>query len=233
MMLNLTRTGLTAILFFVTCAAGQDIDKLPPSIRTSGEAIVTASPDRALIDIGVTTQANTSQAAAAENAKKLETTLARLRQLLGANADIKTTSYTLSPNYRYPREGGEPSITGYTATNIVRVTIDDLDQVGKAIDAATQAGANRIQTLRFTLKDERSVQAQALREAAANARRKADALAAALSLTIVRVLSVVESSPTVFPVHDVAFARAEAAQTPILPGNIEVRATVTLAVEVR
>ena len=190
-MLNLTRTGLTAILFFVTCTAGQDIDKLPPSIRTSGEAIVTASPDRALIDIGVTTQANTSQAAAAENAKKLETTLARLRQLLGANADIKTTSYTLSPNYRYPREGGEPSITGYTATNIVRVTIDDLDQVGKAIDAATQAGANRIQTLRFTLKDERSVQAQALREAAANARRKADALAAALSLTIVRVLSVV------------------------------------------
>lgn len=226
-------TGFAAMLLIVNNAAGQDNDRLPPSIRTSGEAIVTASPDRAQIDIGVTTQANTSQAAASENAKKLETTLARLRQLLGANTDIKTTSYTLTPNYRYPREGGEPSITGYTATNIVRVTIDDLNQVGKAIDAATQAGANRIHSLRFTLKDERGIQAQALREAAANARRKADALAGAMNLTIIRVLSIVESSPSVFPVHDVAFARTEAAQTPILPGNIEVRATVTLTVEVR
>ena len=232
--MNIARGVVAAILlFFVTCIAGQDTDKLPPSIRTSGEAIVMVPPDRAQIDIGVTTQANTSQAAAAENAKKLEATIIRLRQLLGPTADIKTISYTLSPNYRYPREGGEPSITGYTATNIVRVTIDDLDQVGKAIDAATQAGANRIQSLRFTLKDERSIQARALREASANARRKADVLAAASNLTVVRILSVVESSPAVFPVHDVAFARTETASTPIQPGNIEVRATVVMTVEVR
>jgi len=231
--MNISKSVLAATLLLVTYTAGQEADKLPPSIRTSGEAMVTAAPDRAQIDVGVTTQANTSQAAAAENAKKLEATLTRLRQALGSNTDIKTTSYTLSPNYRYPREGGEPSITGYTATNIVRITIDDLDLVGKAIDAATQAGANRIQSLRFTLKDERNVQAQALREAAANARRKADALAAALNLNIIRVLSVVESSPADFPVRDVAFARAESTQTPILPGSIEVRATVSLTVGVR
>jgi uncharacterized protein YggE len=152
--------------------------------------------------------------------------------LLGAGADIKTVSYTLSPNYRYPREGGEPTLTGYTATNIVRVTLDDLTQVGRAIDAATQAGANRIQSLRFTLRDERAVQARALREAALNARGKAEALASALGLRIVRVLTVVESSPTVYPVRDVAFARAEAASTPIEPGTIEVRATVAFTVEI-
>ena len=232
--MNYTTRILASILLIAVYAAGQDTDKLPPSIRTNGEATVTATPDRSLIDIGVTTMADTSQAAATQNAQKLETTLARLRQTLGANADIKTINYSLSPNYRYPREGGEPSITGYTATNIVRVTIEDLTLVGKAIDAATQAGANRIQSLRFTLKDDRSIQAQALREAATNARRKADALAAAMNVNIVRVLSVVESGPVAFAVQEVAFARAaDTASTPVLPGNIEVRATVTLTVEVR
>ena len=220
------------MLFAAPLAAQEPAGKLPPSIRTSGEAVVTAAPDRAQIDVGVVTQADTSQAAAAQNAQKLEATLARLRGLLGANANIKTISYSLTPNYRYPREGGEPTITGYTATNIVRVTLDELTQVGRVIDAATQAGANRIQSLQFTLRDERAIQAQALREAAANARRKAESLAAALDLRIVRVLSVVESSPVVVPLRDVAYARAETASTPIEPGTIEVRATVELTVEI-
>lgn len=233
--INTTKGLLITLVIFAAPAAAQDTaNRLPPSIRTTGEAVVMATPDRAEISVGVVTQADTSQAAVEQNAKKLEATLARLRQLLGSGADIKTVSYTLSPNYRYPKEGGEPSITGYTATNIVRVTIDDLTQVGKAIDAATQAGANRIQSLRFTLKDERPVQAQALREAALNARRKADALASALSVQIVRILSVAESGATAIPYREVAFARAaDSAQTPIEPGTIEIRADVALTVEIR
>ena len=225
--------ALFIVLLLLTVQTwAQSSDKLPPSIRTTGEAEVIVQPDRALIDIGVVTQANTSQAAVEQNAKKVEAVLAQLRQLLGAKADIKTISYTVTPQYKYPKEGGERSITGYTATNIVRVTIDDLTQAGKAIDAATQAGANRIQSLRFTLKDERTVQGQALREAALDARKKADALAAALDLRITRVLSVNESSPVVRPVRSVAFAREDAASTPIEPGTIEIRATVDLTVEV-
>src|SRR5688500_5534741 len=159
--------ALVMILGVVQAAAQtQPIPKLPPSIRTTGEATVTARPDRAQIDVGVVTQADTSQNAVSQNAQKLESTLARLRQLLGANADIKTISYNVTPNYRYPKEGGEPTIAGYTATNIVRVTLDDLTKVGNVIDTASQAGSNRIQNLRFMLKDEGPVQAQALREAA-------------------------------------------------------------------
>lgn len=223
---------ITLMLFSVEASAQESIEKLPPSIRTTGEAEVLVQPDRARIDVGVVTQADTSQAAASQNAQKLEATLARLRTLLGANADIKTISYTLTPNYRYPREGGEPTISGYTATNIVRITLDDLTKVGSVIDTATQAGANRIQSLQFTIKDEQAPQAQALREAAVKARRKADALASALGVRIVRILSAVESGSPVVPVRDVAFARAEAAQTPIEPGTIEIRASVTLMVEI-
>lgn len=227
--------GLLIVL--ICCAvqaAAQELkEKLPPSIQTTGEAVVTAKPDRAQFDIGVVTQAATSQAAVAQNAQQLDATLARLRQLLGEGAEIKTVSYTVSPNYRYPKEGGEPTITGYTAANTIRITLNDLTQVGKIIDAATQVGANRIQNLQFTLKDEQAVQLQALREAAVKARRKAEALAFALGLKIWRVLSVVESSPTVIPVRDVAFARTEAASTPVEPGMIEVRAVITFTAEVQ
>jgi uncharacterized protein YggE len=202
------------LLFFVVGALGLGVrgqdasEKLPPSIRTTGEAVVTAPPDRARLDVGVTTQAADSKSAVAQNAQKLQ------------------------PNYRYPQGGGEPTITGYTATNIVRVTLDDLTKVGSAIDAATQAGANRIHQLQFTVKDERPLEAQALREAAIRARQKAEALATALGVRITRVLHVSESSPVVVPVRDVAFARAEVASTPIEPGTIEVRASVTVSVEI-
>lgn len=227
------RSFLITFLFFAGIVVGQDATKIPPSIRTNGEAVEMATPDRARIDFGVMTQAKTSQTAVEQNAQKLAAVLASLRRLLGADADIKTISYTLSPNYLYPKEGGEPSITGYTATNVVSVTLDDLTQVGKAIDAATQAGANRIQSLQFTLRDERAVQARALRTAALNARSKADALASALNVRIVRVFSVVESSPIINPIHNVAYARADSgAATPIEPGTIEVRATVELMVEI-
>lgn len=229
-----TSTSLFLLLFIsASLAKAQDAsDKLPPSIRTSGEALVIVQPDRAQIDVGVVTQADTSQAAVVQNARKLESALASLRQLLGANADIKTISYTVSPNYRYPKEGGEPTVAGYTATNIVRVTLDDLTKVGRVIDTATQAGTNRIQNLRFMLKDESRAQSQALREAALQARAKSQALASALSLKVVRVLSVLENGSPGIAMREVAFARADSAQTPIEPGTIEVRASVTLTVEI-
>ena len=227
-----TNAALLLLLTATQAHAQETADKLPPSIRATGEATVTARPDRAQIDIGVVTQADTSQAAVTQNAQKLEATLAKLRQLLGANADIKTISYNVTPNYRYPKEGGEPTIAGYTATNVVRVTLDDLTKVGTVIDTASEAGSNRIQNLRFMLKDEGTVKAQALREAALQARAKSQALAAALDLKVVRILSVSESGSPSYPVREVAFARAQDASTPIEPGTIEVRAEVTLTVEI-
>lgn len=226
--------GFVFLIFLAAAAAAQDMmAKLPPSIQTTGEAVVTAKPDRAQIDIGVVTQADTSQAAASKNAVQLDAVLSQLKRLLGAGADIKTISYSLSPNYKYPTNGGEPTVTGYTATNVVRVTLDDLTQVGKVIDAATGSGANRIQSLQFTLKNREAVEAQALTEAARSARKKADTLAAALGVGVTRILSATESTPAIIPVRaEMYAARAASVETPIQPGMIEVRATVSLVVEI-
>jgi len=229
--------GCTLFVCTGAVMAQDSADKIVrPSIRVTGDSTVTVKPDQAEISIGVVTQASAAQAAAAQNAQKQDTVIAELRKLLGAGADIKTISYSLSPNYRYPKEGGQPTITGYTATNVVQIKTPDLTQVGKVIDLATGSGANTIQSLRFTLKDESGARAQALREASTKARSKAEAIASALGLKIQRVLHVEEGGLTARPgveyAAEVQFARAQAATTPIESGSIDVRASVTLTVEV-
>jgi uncharacterized protein len=207
-----------------------------PAIRVGGEATITAKPDQAELNLGVVSQATTGQAAGAQNAQKLDSVLAQLRKVLGSGAEIKTLSYSLTPNYRYPKEGGQPSISGYTASNVIEIKTGDLSQVGKLIDVATQSGANTVQSLRFTLKDEQPVLSQALKAAAVKARAKADALASALGLRIVRVLQVVEGGQPVRPVFAEAMtmraSESAAPPTPVEPGTIEVQASVTLVVEI-
>lgn len=209
--------------------------KVHPSIRVTGDASVTVKPDQAEISIGVVTQAQTAQAAASQNAQKQDAIISQLRKALGSSAEIKTISYSLAPSYRYPKEGGQPTISGYTASNTVQVRTTNLEQVGKVIDLATESGANNIQALRFTLKDELSARIQALQEASTKARAKAQAIASALGLKIQRILRVEEGGSIIRPMVEMetlGAMRAQAAPTPIEAGSIDVRATVTLTVEV-
>ncbi|HJQ69508.1 MAG TPA: SIMPL domain-containing protein [Blastocatellia bacterium] len=216
--------------------AQEPVDRMArPAVRASAEAVIIAKPDQAQIDIGIVTQAPSAKTAADQNAKQIDFLINALRKLLGQDADIKTISYQLTPNYVYPREGGQPRISGYSASNIVQVKTSDLARVGDIIDTAYKSGANSIHSLQFNLKDDEAVRAQALREAAAKAKAKTEAMASALGLKIVRVLFAEESGPTVRPVYaamEMAQAKAGNVQTPVEPGTIEVRAIVTLTVEV-
>lgn len=205
------------------------------SIRVTGDARVSARPDRVQIDLGVQTQAPQSQDAAGANARVCDAVLAAVRRAAGSGAQIKTVSYQLSPNYQY-HSGGEPTITGYTALNVVQVQLDELARIGDVLDAATRAGANRVQGIQWTLRDQDAVRAEALREAATRARAEAEVLAGALNLKILRVLTVEESSPQVVPVRMFKASRAAVsaseAPTPVEAGTLDVSANVSLTVEV-
>ncbi|HEY4749899.1 MAG TPA: SIMPL domain-containing protein [Steroidobacteraceae bacterium] len=226
-----------ALIAVVACAAcsGALADSAPvSSIRVSADAKVTAKPDRVQIEIGVSTRATQSQEAAAQNARQVESMLAAVHKAVPA-AQLKTVSYSLNPNYEYHVSGGEPTVTGYTAMNVVQVTLDDLEKIGGVIDAAAQAGANHVQGIQFTLRDQDAVRAEALREAAMRARAQADVLAAALGLKVVRVLSAEENSPRFTPItRPMARAAMSSASvaTPVEAGTLDVAAEVTLSVEV-
>ena len=208
----------------------------PPSITVNGEATIAAEPDQAQIDIGVTTQARTAPEASRENAERLGRVLAEVKKLLSKADEVKTSGYSLNPQYRYP-QGGKPEIVGYTANNIVRIKTTKLDDVGKLIDAAMQAGANNINRLMFTLKDEEAARLDALRQASAKAKAKAEAIAASLGLKVLRITSVTEGERSFQPIfRQTPMARGEAltaqAPTPVEPGAVEIRSTVSLTAEV-
>src|SRR6201996_6859589 len=207
-------------IFFAALVASQvnaqQIASPMSSIRVTGDATVTAKPDRALIDVGVLTQEKQSQNAASSNAKQLDAVMVALHKVLGADADIKTINFALNPDYQYRPMGGKSAVSSFTALNVVRVTVDDLAKVGPVIDAATQAGANHVESVRYTVKDQQMLRSQAVREAALKARANADALASALSLKITRIVSVEEGDGS--PGPDAADPRdpaGAAAPTPI------------------
>jgi hypothetical protein len=221
------------------CFAGEPREReaqAPRFIRVIGRASAWGAPDQAEIDIGVITQAKTAEAAATENAKRLDAVLAAIREALGSKGDVKTAGYTVHPDIRYS-EKDPPTVTSYTATNLVHVKTSDLTGVGKIIDAAMGAGANNVQSLRFTLKDEQAVRAEAVREAVKKARAEAETIASTLGVKVVRVLSVDTSGPEIgFSPRPMALsASAEGARggpTQIDPGTIELSASVTLTVEI-
>jgi uncharacterized protein len=230
-------TFVILLLFIPLLAEAQQTKtEMPSNIQVEGEAVVHAKPDRAEVDLGVITQAPDAKTAAAQNAQKLDRVIQQLKSQVAQNLQIKTIGYSLSPNYVYPPQGGEPKITGYIANNTVQVQTDDLTQVGAIIDTSIKAGANNVQSIRFMLKDDSAVQAQALREASQKARNKADALASALGVKVIRVLQVVEGGQAVIPIQARTFG-AEAAKmdvsTPVEPGTLEVHGKVTLTVEIK
>ncbi len=206
----------------------------PPYVRVHGDATVSAQPDRAQMDIGVISQAANAKAAADLNAKQSNVVIEALRAIVPAT-NIKTVNFSVNPNYEYPKNGGPPTIPGYTANNTVRIQIDDLTAISKVIDAATKAGASNVNRLTFTLRDVDAARAQALRQAAAQARSGAEALAASLNLRLGKVLRLEEEQPVIVtPGREVELSLTKApagAMAPVEPGNIDIHASVNLTFE--
>ena len=200
------------------------------SITAVGDASVSVVPDMAHVDVGVATQAATAQDATQQNATQAGAMISALQGLLGANASIKTISYSVSPVYNNPPPGQSATIIAYLVTNIVEVTLTDLTQVGKVIDTAIQNGANRVQGVSFGLQDRTASVSQALKTAASLARAQADAIASGLNVHTGAVIHASEgvnlSNPTV------AVPLAAGASTPIETGTVVVQASVTIEVAI-
>jgi uncharacterized protein YggE len=202
---------------------------LQQTVTATGSATVAATPNQAMIYIGVVTQARTAQDATSQNASLVQAVLAALSPIVGTNGTIQTVSYSVSPNYNYP-QNGSPVLTGFTVTNTVMVTTNDLTSIGKIIDAATAAGANSIQSLQFGLQNQQPVVAQALQQAAMSAQSQAGAIATGLGLHTTRVISAQEGS-SVQPIVTQVAGTANTSTT-IQPGTLQIQASVTVVMEV-
>jgi uncharacterized protein YggE len=205
----------------------------PPQIVTSGEGEAQVTPDRARIQIAVETRGRTAAAAADENARIQQAVLARLRALGIPAERLLTTGYNVQPEYQYdPQGGGRPRISGYVARNTVRADVWQIDRVGPTIDAPLGAGANSIGSLDFYSSREDEVRRQALTAAVRQARLDAEAMAVAAGGRLGALIEVQSGGyhrppPMPFARGGVMMEAAQAADTPIAPGEQTFRTSVT------
>lgn len=211
-----------------------DVKAEGPVIVTVGEGVVMLTPDRAWVSIAAESRARSPRDAQRANADAMSAVLGRIKAA-GLPADaVRTSGYDLQPEFDF--SNGKQTLRGYVARNGVEVRVDDLPRVGEIIDAAVGSGATSVSGVRFDLKDRVAAERDALKRAVADARARADAAAAGAGLVVDRVLRIEEQRA---PQHDprpvlmMRTVSAESAQTPITPGELEVRTSVTLTTAIR
>lgn len=204
-------------------------DKRQTRVTVGGDSIVQAQPDTSILTVAVVTQGRRAIDAQQENATKTEAVVRALKAAVGTGAEVKTSGYSLQPMRVY-REGQPPTINGYEARNSVTVTTGELNKLGNIIDAASQAGANDVTGISFTLRQDRAARDQALKEATHEAMSKAQVIAQALGGRVVSIAEVQENG-FVRPLQaaiagDVMMAKQ--VTTPIEVGSLDVSSRVQL-----
>ena len=210
----------------------------PPVVVASGVATVKRAPDQAFV-----TFITESRAARPAEAQKLNAqAMAQVQEAVkraGISADaVRTLSFNLREDVDWVN--GKRTSRGYVVSNAIEVRVDKLDDVGRLLDAAVTAGATNVSSIRFELKGRSGAEREAVRLAVADARARADAAAEGAGTKVVSVVRIEETSdrniPPPMPMMRMAEARVAAApETPVVAGEIEIRATVTLtaAIEAR
>jgi uncharacterized protein YggE len=252
------RTTLAAI--FVVCVPGlasaQSTPPGPPVIVANGEAVLRRAADRALLTVA--TEVRDGKAANAR--KKSAEGMTEIRAAIVAagvpESAIRTTGYSLQPEFEYSGgfSSGRPSVRNYVVRNQIELRIDEIDKLADVIDAANMPKniAVTIGSPRYELKDREGAELEATRLAVQNAMARAKALAAGAGQTLGPVQRIEQGSvhlvmpqPMFRTQMGVARDAARSAggagttvepappETPITPGDLEIRASVTVTVAIK
>ena len=203
-------------------------------VEVGGEGSVSAAPDFARVTLGVTNTAKTAGEAMAANAKAANALVSLIKADGVAAADIQTSELSISPMFSQPSPGQqtEPTITGYSVSNNVGVTLRDIPRLGALLDKAVAAGANSIYGIGFGHNDPSALLDKARPLAVADARRKAEIYASAGGARIGRLMVLTEEAGRQMPVaFSRAFAAGAPAPTPIEAGETKLTVTVTARFE--
>jgi len=192
-------------------------------ITVTGSGTVSAVPNQAAFTFGVSAQGSTAADALATDSSRMQKLIAALRGFGIASDSLQTSSVSLSP--RMDDSGN--TVVGYSASNSVTVTVKSIDRAGPLVDAAVVAGANQVDGPNLTVSDQSALYKKALAGAVADAREKAQALAAASGLHVGAVTSVEEQTGASGPIgYDQV--KLAAPSTPIEAGSQQITATVTV-----
>lgn len=243
-----TRTIFLCAALMVLLAAGvwsasAASDDTPDErlIHTSGTGEVTTTPDRAVISVAVENEHTDPKEAQAINAREMAKVTNALKAAGIAPEDMKTTGYSIWPEYPDNDKPFSSQKVTYHVTNTLEVTLKDVTRAGEIADLAVSNGANRINNVYFTLSPEKEQQfrGEALTRAVQKAKADADVVAAASGVNITGIQDISIGGIYV-PYYENTQLRAMDAMAASAPvpttveaGTIKVTASVSIAYIIR
>ncbi len=241
----ITTLIIVAIVFLVSLIVWVNIDiqnkitETENTITVSDTGEVYAKPDLALTTFSTITEEKTVAEALSKNTEKMNAVIDFVKDQGVEDKDLKTTSFNIYPRYEWyekedcvpPCPSGKRVLVGYEVRQSLEVKIRDLEKIGAIIEGATEAGANQVGDLQFTIDKEDELKKQAREQAIEKAKTKAKELASQLGVNLVRISNFSESSvvPRYYGLEKVAVPGAgeEAPQIEIGENKIEVTVTIT------
>ncbi|MCV9885931.1 SIMPL domain-containing protein [Metabacillus halosaccharovorans] len=197
-------------------------------LTVEGNGKITATPDQAIIQIGIVTESKDAESAQSQNALISNNVISSLKKISISSDDINTISYTIQPVYEFTE--GASILTGYRVQHILEITVNDLEKLGSVFEAAVAAGANIAENIRFDVSTREILYQQALQQAMKNATEKAIKLGEQIGVLINNIpVKVTEISGTLSPRPlSMAFSTESISQgaPPIQSNKIEIEAKV-------
>jgi uncharacterized protein YggE len=222
-----------ALLLVAIVAAGCTTTVVAPAgtpanaVTATGTGKVSASPDEADMNFGVSRTASTARDALTQVSTIATKITASLAKAGIADVDIRTANLSVYPTYD---NSPKPAITGYQASLTVEAKIRDITTLGDVINAANGAGADNISGPSFTISEDSKYRPEAIDKAVADARKSAEAMAKAAGKSVGDVISISETAvSTPGPLYESALGAGKASvPVPISPGQLDVTANVTV-----
>lgn len=220
-----------ALAFLAVPAAAQERPGPERIVTTTGQAEVSMAPDQAWVTVGIEQRAQKPQEAQRLAAEVMNRVRAQLSALGIPDAAVQTVSFNMNADWDYANN--QRRLRGYVITNLLRVRVDDITKVPDVLDRSIASGGNAIHGVRWDIKDRVKVERDALRKAVEDAKQRAEVAVAAAGGKLGVVSAINEQRYDYQPKGDVMMMRTAAAApeaaTPISPGEIEVRSTVTVS----
>lgn len=198
-----------------------------------GEGKVDVVPDTASVQVGIVVSDAATVPLAESQVNETNNNIVEAMRGLGIEEkDIKTTNYSIYPNYNY--EGGRNDITGYSGNATLTIKVRETTQLQQVITAATEAGANQVYDTQYTVDNPAVYREQAREAAIQNAREQAEKLASSLDIRLGKIVNIIESSPQTdgyIPLYYDREAGGLGGAPDLAPGSQTITSIVTLYFE--
>lgn len=207
--------AFTALASIALASSACDREARNPGVLT-GETFLTVNatgradnrPDEARLQLGVQSVGRSAAEAGRVNREKMDKVTAALAKLGVKPGQLQTRNLSLQ-RIDYGADKGR-----YRADNVLEVRLTDLSQVGDAVAAVTDAGANLLSGPDLRVANHEAANRSAYAAAYRAARARAEAYATAAGLKIHRVIAIYDGGESSAPVP---YARAVVAQEAAAP----------------